>query len=390
MDTRGTFPAEAALAGRHPAAPSPGLSTLEQNLLYARPDLLYSAYAAAYPYSLLAGERREQHQKPPYSYIALIAMAIKAAPDRKVTLNGIYQFIMERFPYYHENKQGWQNSIRHNLSLNDCFVKVAREKGKPGKGNYWTLDTSCEDMFENGNYRRRKRRSRNVTGTAAPKRQDTGKPSSEGQLYENVSDSEDLAPSSDEDTQAGRACGSVRQSPSTITPTPQPEASSSSQHKTLFTIDSIIGQTAHDDVTPPITSSAMVNTADQIGRRQPMRDIFDKIPSPPPKVIDLEQLKQRDLLYAQLPYTHCAYMQAMNRVAAPFGMPGARARFEPLLHPYSAAAAALATHPLSRGLTGIDTQLPLLRSALHSSFNQLLAASPRDDKPTSGRRDWPE
>lgn len=102
--------------------------------------------------------RSYTHAKPPYSYISLITMAIQQSPNKMNTLSEIYQFIMDLFPFYRQNQQRWQNSIRHSLSFNDCFVKVPRTPDRPGKGSYWTLHPDSGNMFENGCYLRRQKR----------------------------------------------------------------------------------------------------------------------------------------------------------------------------------------------------------------------------------------
>lgn len=102
-----------------------------------------------------SGVRRQE--KPPYSYIALIVMAIQQSPERRLTLSEIYQFLQSRFTFFRGSYTGWKNSVRHNLSLNECFIKLPKGYGRPGKGHYWMIDPASEYMFEEGSFRRRPR-----------------------------------------------------------------------------------------------------------------------------------------------------------------------------------------------------------------------------------------
>ncbi|CAI5636287.1 unnamed protein product [Oreochromis niloticus] len=76
-------------------------------------------------------------ERPPYSYMAMIQFAINSRKNRRMTLKEIYMWIEDNFPYYRDvAKPGWKNSIRHNLSLHDLFI---RETSPDGKLSFWTI-----------------------------------------------------------------------------------------------------------------------------------------------------------------------------------------------------------------------------------------------------------
>ena len=94
------------------------------------------------------------YEKPSQSYIGLIAEAILGSPEKKLVLSDIYSYILTRYPYFRTKGSGWRNSIRHNLSLNDCFIKAGRSPN--GKGHFWTICPMYYEDFLHGDYRRRR------------------------------------------------------------------------------------------------------------------------------------------------------------------------------------------------------------------------------------------
>ncbi|KAJ8381822.1 hypothetical protein SKAU_G00026000 [Synaphobranchus kaupii] len=85
----------------------------------------------------MCGIKDPQSERPPYSYMAMIQFAINSKKSRRMTLKEIYNWIEDHFTYFRNvAKPGWKNSIRHNLSLHDMFI---RETSQDGKISYWTI-----------------------------------------------------------------------------------------------------------------------------------------------------------------------------------------------------------------------------------------------------------
>lgn len=116
-----------------PTSPRGG-SGIPKFLQQSVPDLPLAAYAAANarqetldsckelqsPLGSSGGSSgdggRGDEQKPPYSYAQLIVQAITSAPDRQLTLSGIYAYITKNYPYYRTADKGWQvSAVRNSL-----------------------------------------------------------------------------------------------------------------------------------------------------------------------------------------------------------------------------------------------------------------------------------
>lgn len=85
--------------------------------------------------------------KPPYSYATMITQAIMSTDEMMMSLSEIYDWIATNYSFYRHSKSGWQNSIRHNLSLNKAFEKVPRKANEPGKGKKWQITPQFKEEF---------------------------------------------------------------------------------------------------------------------------------------------------------------------------------------------------------------------------------------------------
>ena len=97
------------------------------------------------------------------SYSQLIIEALAGAPERMLPVYQIYKTISARYPFYKMSDQGWQNSIRHNLSLNKSFISI---RGENGEKLGWKLEEGAEEILNkkrSGNVKKQKNKTPKIS-----------------------------------------------------------------------------------------------------------------------------------------------------------------------------------------------------------------------------------
>ena len=99
-------------------------------------------------------KRRKRRNSCPFSYIEMIAYAILSSPQKRATLSEIYSFIQNNYPSFTEHRERWKNTVRHNLSLHECFQRggIAVDRA----GCYWHINPRFVAAFSRGDFSRRK------------------------------------------------------------------------------------------------------------------------------------------------------------------------------------------------------------------------------------------
>ncbi|QIW95522.1 hypothetical protein AMS68_001040 [Peltaster fructicola] len=136
-----TFPLQPGTPIRTASTTNPYAIKSSPNASYARGINMESTESIDY------SSNAAKDLKPPHSYAQLIGMAILSTPEQQMTLSNIYKWIMANYAFYRFNTGGWQNSIRHNLSLNKAFSKIARRTDEPGKGMKWMIEPTEFETF---------------------------------------------------------------------------------------------------------------------------------------------------------------------------------------------------------------------------------------------------
>lgn len=81
------------------------------------------------------------------SYADLITKAIESSPDKRMTLSQIYGWMVQNISFFKDKGEsnssaGWKNSIRHNLSLHNRFMRVQNEG--TGKSSWWMINSDAK------------------------------------------------------------------------------------------------------------------------------------------------------------------------------------------------------------------------------------------------------